>query len=111
MSEIKKIFELMSKMSPDFKLNEDSFAQFNADFQSSSQPEDSKIADVKNYSKGIQNAKALSNKSNKINNRTEFLDAFKVWFNSLGYTPEKGNITTATIITDIRKAMSELGYK
>lgn len=113
-SEINKMLEMMQKLNPTFKLNEDSFGRFNNSFgdtQTQSTETTPKNGDVKNYNKASQNAKALANKSVKINNRVEFPEAFKIWFNSLGYSPEKNNITIAMATTEIRKAMQQMGYK
>lgn len=113
--ELTKLFEMMNKLNPDFQLNEDSFGKFNSSIvsndQSTSQQPAPKTGDAKNYNKANQNAKLLQNKSNKINNRVEFPEAFRIWFNSLGYSPEKNNITIAMVNTEIRKVMSQLGYK
>lgn len=109
------LYEMMQKLNPDFKLNEAEFGHFNSSFNSNSQTNnaqpDPKTGDVKNYNKASQNAKTLANKSNKINNRVEFPEAFRVWFNSLGYSPEKRNITIAMAIAEIRKVMTQMGYK
>lgn len=113
-SEINKMLEMMQKLNPTFKLNEDSFGRFNNSFgdtQTQSTETTPKNGDVKNYNKASQNAKSLANKSTKINNRTEFPEAFRVWFNSLGYSPEKGNITIATALAEIRKVMAQMGYR
>lgn len=111
---MEEMFEMMQKLNPDFRINEDSFSQFNNSFskdQAQSTEITPKTGDVKNYNKASQNAKSLANKSTKINNRVEFPEAFRVWFNSLGYSPEKGNITIAMAVAEIRKVMAQMGYR
>lgn len=124
-TEIKKIFEMMKKLNPDFNLSEDSFPTFNTQPQPQAKQQQSqpqvqqktqqsytpKSGDVKTYDKAQQTAKAVNTKSAKVNTTTEFPEAFRVWFTKLGYTPEKGNITIARVMAEIRKVMLQLGYK
>lgn len=109
-NDIHKMLEIMSKLNPDFILNEESFGEFNSSFEQDDNKNAHKIGDVNNYNMASQKAKTLANKSEKINTRIEFLEAFKTWFNTLGYSPEKKTITIATITTEIKKIMKEMGY-
>lgn len=118
-TEIKKIFEMMKKLNPDFTLSEASFPTFNNQ-QSGQQPQQGgqqqqqfipKTGDAKAYNKSQEMAKTANKKSAKINTAMEFPEAFKIWFNKLGYSPDKGNITIARVTSEIRKAMLQLGYK
>lgn len=120
---IAKLYEMMKKINPDFKINEDSFPTFNTQQntqQTTNQQNTNntqqqnftpKTGDGKTYNKVQNTAKNLNNKTSKINTAMEFPDAFKIWFSKLGYTPEKGNITIARVTSEIRKAMIQLGYK
>lgn len=64
-----------------------------------------RLQNVSKYASGVQSAQK------RINTTTEFPQAFKVWFSSLGYNPENKSISIGRVLTDIRKAMQELGYK
>jgi hypothetical protein len=59
----------------------------------------------------MNTAKGIQNKMSRINTATEFPQAFKQWFAGLGYKPENPAISTSRVLTDIRKAMAEMGYK
>lgn len=67
--------------------------------------------DVVALNKATQTASGMQNKMTRINTATEFPQAFKSWFAGLGYKPENPAISTARVLTDIRKAMAEMGYK
>lgn len=108
---IHEMFEMMKKLNSDFNLNEDSFGQFNTSFEDPAQETLPKNGDVKGYNAASEKAKTLNTKSEKINTRVEFPEAFKTWFNNLGYSPEKRNITISMVITEIKKIMQEMGYK
>lgn len=114
-NEFVKLIEMMGKLNPDFKLNEANptfNSSFNNDNQQPSQtPQQPKTGDVKAYNKTQQQTKSLNKKAEKINTVIEFPEAFKVWFSKLGYSPEKKNITITKVLSEIRKAMIELGYK
>lgn len=118
-SQLEKMFEAMTKLNPEFKLNEATPA-FDSSFsgQNTQQPatnntnqQQIKTSDAKAYNKAQQQAKTLAKKSTKINTTVEFPEAFKLWFQQLGYSPEKGNITIAKVQSEIRKVMLQLGYK
>lgn len=81
--------------------------------QQQSQPnQQQKMAsDVKAMQRAGKSATSVQMASKRINTATEFPQAFKLWFQSLGYKPDNPAITTNRVITDIRKVMQELGYK
>lgn len=113
-TELSKLYEMMATLNPDFKLNEADFGTFDSTFNSTEQPAQQsapKNGDVKNYNKASQQAKTLANKSTKINTRVEFPEAFKIWFNNLGYSPDQNGISIAIVTAEIRKVMTSLGYK
>lgn len=68
-------------------------------------------SDNKAYAKQIGNSYGVKSSGSRINTVTEFPQAFKDWFSNLGYSPENQAISTAKVLTDIRKAMLEMGYK
>lgn len=114
-NEFGKLIEMMGKLNPDFKLNEANptfNSSFNDNNQQPIQPRHNlKSGDVKAYNKTQQQTKSLNKKAEKINTAIEFPEAFKVWFSNLGYSPERKNITITKVLSEIRKAMMELGYK
>jgi len=75
------------------------------------QPQKPLATDVQALSKGMNTAKGIQSKMGRINTATEFPQAFKMWFAGLGYKPENPAISTSRVLTDIRKAMAEMGYK
>lgn len=87
------LFERMEKLNPDFqsKLNE----QMSGDIQS------------------IEKATTLTQKSanSRINSPTEFPEAFRQWFSTLGFSPDKNPIAIGKVSADVTKIMRELGYK
>ena len=114
-NEFGRLVEMMGKLNPDFKMNE-ATPTFNSSFtdntQQSFQPQQKpKNGDVKAYDKTQQQTKSLNKKAEKIDTVIEFPEAFKVWFSKLGYSPDKKNITITKVLSEIGKAMIELGYK
>jgi hypothetical protein len=75
------------------------------------QPQKPLATDVQSLNKATQTATGIQNKMSRINTATEFPQAFKLWFAGLGYKPENPAISTSRVLTDIRKAMAEMGYK
>lgn len=69
------------------------------------------IGDPKTYQKQLGMSYGVKSASSRINTATEFPQAFKLWFASLGYDPQNQAISTAKVLTDIRNAMGEMGYK
>jgi hypothetical protein len=67
--------------------------------------------DPKTYQKQLGMSYGVKSASSRINTATEFPQAFKLWFASLGYDPQNQAISTSKVLTDIRKAMAEMGYK
>jgi hypothetical protein len=80
------IYEMMHKLNPEFKLNEDAFG--NPDGQQGVQP---------------LNTQPIQG--------DQFQGAFKSWFSSLGYSPADTSITIDDISNNIRTALQSLGYK
>ena len=113
-TEIGKLYEMMSKINPDFKLNEDTFNTSFEDTNDSTnndEPTDINSGDVKAYEKAMDNSTALVKSGSKIDTPNEFQGAFKVWFTKLGYIPSKGNMTISNVTSQIRDVLLSLGYK
>jgi hypothetical protein len=68
-------------------------------------------SDVRTLQKATSNANTVNNASKRINTATEFPQAFKLWFGSLGYKPENPAISIMRVRLEIEKAMREMGYK
>jgi hypothetical protein len=45
------------------------------------------------------------------NKQTEFRDAFKNWFGTLGYKPENKDVSIMKINTEIENVLKDLGYR
>lgn len=114
---LNKLYEMMGKINPEFKLKEDSFPTSfdNTNNQettdNSINTDDLKNGDAKNYNNVIQKSTSINKASNKINTSTEFPEAFKIWFTKLGYNPNNPSVTISKVTSDIRSIMQELGYK
>lgn len=118
-----KLFEMLVKLNPDSVLNE--VAPLIGGTQAppagtpvgkaapaaNTQPQKPLATDVQALNKATQTASGVQNKMGRINTATEFPQAFKAWFAGLGYKPENPAISTSRVLTDIRKAMAEMGYK
>jgi hypothetical protein len=68
-------------------------------------------SDVATLQRASANANMVNNASKRINTSSEFPEAFKLWFGSLGYKPENPAISIIRVKSDIGKAMTEMGYK
>ena len=112
-NEIEKLYQMMGKINPDFKINEDTF---NSSFETPNNISDTNnneepTGDVKSYEKAMDNSPSLIKSGSKIDTPSEFQGAFKVWFTKLGYLPSKGNITISNINNQVREVLISLGYK
>jgi len=108
------LFEMMEKMNPDFKqINELAPVPTSLPPQSSAptQQQPRMASDVKAVDRANKTATTVQTANKRINTATEFPQAFKLWFESLGYTPQNPAISTSRVLTEIRKAMQEMGYK
>jgi len=68
-------------------------------------------SDVQSLQRATANAGSVSKASGRINTSTEFPQAFKVWFGTLGYNPQNKAITIQRVRTEVEKAMREMGYR
>lgn len=96
----KRLFELMKKMGPNFKVSE---------------TEDR--SEEKTISGDVENANRLRtsaemNALSKVNTQREFNDAFETWFDTLGVSGKyKDNINITTSISHITNVMKKKGIK
>jgi hypothetical protein len=109
--ELSKLYEMMIKLNPDFKLNEETFNNTFDNQQPAQSEFKPKTGDVKMYDKAAKKTTALNKTTSKVNLTTEFGEAFRVWFTKLGYSPQKNAISISKALTEIRKVLIELGYK
>jgi len=63
------------------------------------------------YQRAVKNSSAVQYSNSRIDTPVEFEDAFKVWFSSTGFHPEKSNLTISQAQVFVKKVMQELGYK
>ncbi len=85
----KRLLEIMHKINPDFKLNENEPIPM----------------DVRQKLDTLDN-----NALQKIDSRHEFKHAFKGWFNMLGFDVNTNPIRKSDVIHDVGTALDELGY-
>lgn len=67
--------------------------------------------DVNAAAKATSMASGVQSANKKIDAPMEFPQAFTIWFQSLGYDPQNNAISTSKVLTDVRNAMQQLGYK
>lgn len=102
-----KLFENMEKLNPDFKIQE--LIQQTNQQKNNQQPR--QPADVQSLNRATQNTQTIKTASQRINTSTEFPEAFRVWFSSLGYKPDNPAISIMRVKTEIEKVMRSMGYK
>lgn len=68
-------------------------------------------SDVRTVARMAQSATALQGANKRINTATEFPQAFKDWFASLGYKADNPAISIMKVMTEVKKAMTEMGFK
>ena len=93
----KRLFEIMKKINVDFINEYDVENNPNA------------TSDVKNVAR--LKTDTLKNAYSRVNNMREFEDAFKLWFTSLGFDPEKNPVNITTVVGEITNILKNLGYK
>lgn len=101
----KRLFEVMKKTNPDFKeLNEQGYQQPNANTGAQQY-----TGDIKS----IQNTTTSSQLTaySRVDTPNEFTQAFKIWFASLGFDPQKNPIAIGRVTADVTNILRELGYR
>lgn len=112
MNDKEQLFELFRKINPDFKgtvLNEAVNPITPVAGQTTPQQSNTP-SDVASVQRAAKSASGLGIANKRINTATEFSEAFKNWFSSLGYKPDNPAISSMKVITDVKKAMQELGF-
>lgn len=62
-------------------------------------------------SRSYSKTPAVKTASKQINTATKFPDAFKTWFQTLGYKPENPAISIMKVKTEVERAMRDMGFK
>jgi hypothetical protein len=70
-----------------------------------------KTITAQRLSRSYSKTPAVQTASKQINTATKFPDAFKTWFQTLGYKPENPAISIMKVKTEVEKAMRDMGYK
>jgi len=74
-------------------------------------PQKNLNATAQRLNRSYQNSAAVQKASAQVNTATKFPQAFKTWFQTLGYKPDNPSITIMRVRTEVEKAMKELGFK
>lgn len=105
-----RLFEVMERVAPDFKVQEEGniqelqpVAATSTATQQYGQQPDVTYADSK--------YKTIAPALKQINTPEKFAGAFKGWFQYLGYSPQAGNISVQRVRMDVENTMKQLGYK
>ena len=106
----KRLFEVMERVAPDFKVQEEqniqelqAVAATSTGTQQYGKQPDVQYAD--------STYKMIAPALKQINTPEKFAGAFKGWFQYLGYSPQAGNITIQRVRMDIENTMKALGYR
>ena len=108
------LFENMEKLNPDFKLQElapQPAVQPQAGAQPQAGQPPRQPGDVQTLGRASKNAGTVQTASQRINTATEFPEAFRLWFTSLGYKPENPAINIAKVKIEIEKVMKSMGFR
>jgi len=68
-------------------------------------------SDVQSLSRANSNAQNVQRASTRINTVAEFPEAFRVWFQSLGYKPENRQISIMKVKSEVERIMKEMGFR
>jgi hypothetical protein len=118
------LFEMMEKVNPDFKaINEDDscwkgYKQYGMKEKDGKEvpncvpvDEQAPPPDVAAAQKVAQSSTAMQTANYRIDTPQEFEAAFKSWFSTTGFNPQKRPLTISQAQTLVRNAMISLGYK
>ena len=106
-----KLFEMMEKINPELQNINEIVPPSSPPPSSTTNQQPRVPSDVQTLSRANQNASNVQRAGQRINTATEFPEAFRVWFSSLGYKPENQNISIMKVRTEIEKVMRSMGYK
>ena len=68
-------------------------------------------SDVKSLYNANKTATTVKTAGKRINTATEFPEAFRVWFATLGYKPNNPAISIMKVRTEVERVMRSMGYK
>lgn len=68
-------------------------------------------SDVKSLYNANKTATTVKTAGKRINTATEFPEAFRVWFATLGYKPDNPAISIMKVRTEVERVMRSMGYK
>ena len=111
-----KLFEMMEKLNPEINITELFGSQPppkspQQPAQPAAQQQPVQPSDVKALSKANTNASTVKTASQRINTATEFPEAFRVWFSSLGYKPNNSTINIPRVKIAVEQVMKSMGFK
>jgi len=103
----KKLFENMEKLIPGFKQPE--MSEQGGYQQNTQQGIQQYTGDIKS----LQNTTTTAQQTaySRINTPDEFVQAFRVWFSSLGFNPSTNPLAIGRVVSEVTKIMKEMGYK
>ena len=104
------LFENMEKLIPEFKINEVA-PQPTAPTAPTANQTPRQPGDVKRLGQVTQNNATVQKAGQAINTAVEFPEAFRVWFQSLGYKPDNPAINISKVRREIENVMRSMGYK
>lgn len=110
----KRLFEIMERVAPNFNINEEmgGAASANPGIQQPIAPQQPRQpADVAALGRANKNAQGVSRTSKAINTAYEFPEAFRIWFQGLGYKPDNPAISIMKVKTEIERVMKDMGYR
>ena len=113
-----RLIEIMERVVPNFKLNEEiGGAAVNPGIQQPVAPQPAAVqqprqpADVAALGRANKNAQGVTRTSKAINTEYEFPEAFRIWFQGLGYKPENPAISIMKVKTEVERVMKDMGYR
>ena len=110
----KRLFEVMERVAPNFKTQEEQNIQ---ELQAVAATSTGTKTQTQQYGRqpdvdyADSTYKLIAPALKQINTPEKFAGAFKGWFQYLGYTPQAGNITIQRVRMDIENVMKQLGYR
>jgi hypothetical protein len=67
--------------------------------------------DVQSMNRALQTSSTMQKANQRINTATEFPEAFRVWFQGLGYKPDNPQISIMKVKTAVGDMMTQMGFK
>jgi hypothetical protein len=101
----KRLFEVMEKVNPGFKLNENIEEEYAATTQGTTSP------DAAYSQQAMQKSPTVQYANSRINTPQEFEKWFTTEFSTTGFHPQKKPIPISQVQTIVKRVMQNLGYK